>query len=84
VRGALDIWVDKYWRDGSVVVFLLNTGCWQVAFCEEKGFRIYAVDQYGLSWAKDPLPSDVLHRVRQIINKYEQVSIKKPKIQRSV
>ena len=64
VKGALDVWIDKFWRNGNISVFLLNNGCWQVAFCEIKGFRIYAVDQYDLSWSKDAASSDVLHCVR--------------------
>jgi hypothetical protein len=44
VKGKFDLWIDKFWRDGNVYVFLLNNGCWQVAFREMKSFRIYAVD----------------------------------------
>ena len=72
VKGPLELWVEKYWQDGRIFVFLLNNGCWQVAFKEQKAFRIYAIDQYGISWAGDPSSSEMLYRVRQIVRKYKQ------------
>lgn len=44
MKGKFDLWVDKFWKDGNVYIFLLNSGCWQVVFLEVKGFKIYAVD----------------------------------------
>lgn len=71
VKGHFDVWIDQYWRNGNIFVFLLNTGCWQVAFRQVKGFRIYAIDQYDLSWSKDEASSDVLHCVREIIREHK-------------
>lgn len=52
MKGSLDVWVDKYWRDGNVFIFLMSNKCWQVAFGQPKGFQIYAIDEYDLSWCR--------------------------------
>lgn len=78
VKGEFNIWVDKFWKDGNVFVFLLNNGCWQVAFLEFRGFRIYAVDQFNISWTNCESSSDILQCVRDQIKKYS-VQVKKNK-----
>ena len=76
-KGPFDVWIDQYWRNGNIFVFLLNTGCWQVAFRQLKGFRIYAIDQFDLSWSKDEASSDVLHCVREIIREHKAKAVAK-------
>lgn len=71
VRGKLDLWVQKYWRDGNMLVFWLSNRCWQVLFWEGRDFRIYAVDEKGIGWSRDVSESpDVLYKVREILERY--------------
>ena len=74
VKDTLDVWVDQFWKDGNIFIFLLNTGCWQIAFCESKSFRIYAIDQYDLSWSRDICSFDLTHFIRETLKKYSQLA----------